>query len=94
MEDEYRQVLLRLPLDVVQILDRQAKERGLTRNAFIIYIAKAFETGVVMIADPITWGKWREQELDQVARTARVVARKEVKLVLVEEGFTTTPYET
>jgi hypothetical protein len=88
-----KQLMIRVPPDIVAMYDKAAKERGHTRNSFFTFLAKAFDNNLVMVMDPIAWGAWKDEEKKQVCRTARVVARQEAKLVLIEEGFTTTPYD-
>lgn len=93
MTTKYRQTAFRLSEPSLAALDRAAKERGLTRNGMIEYLCQALEKETILIVDPTTIGKLKDFLLEQVARTARVTARKETRLVLTEEGFTTTRFE-
>ena len=90
--DNSKQLLLRASPETIAKYDKAAKLRGHTRNSFFTFLAQALDENLLMIMDPITWAAWKEEEKDQVSRTARVVARKEATLVLVEQGFTTSPY--
>ena len=73
--------------------DKAAKERGHTRNSMFVFLARALDSNLLLILDPVAWAAWKDEEKKQVCRTARVVARQEAKLVLQEEGFTSSPYE-
>ncbi len=90
---EVKYVSFRLPTKILPMLDKQAAMRGMSRNGFVIYMARAFDLGLVMIEDPSTYGAWKQEQLNQVCRTARVAARDEVQLFMLENGYTTSEYQ-
>jgi len=90
--DDRRSILMRGTPEILDWWDHAAKERGLTRNGLFAYVATAFGQGTILIADPVTLGKFKQEVMNQILRTVRVVARKETRLSLNEEGFTTTPF--
>lgn len=88
-----RQMMAKIPHEDMATLDREARERGMSRVQFLIYLARAFENNLVLITDWNTWGKFKQSITNEMVRAARMAAREEVKLYLHEEGFTSSPYE-
>ena len=87
-----KQILLHLTEDAVAAMDRAAKERGMTRSNFVQYVMTAFGAGTVLMSDPTTWKAWKDYQDELLEHTARVIARQEARLVLEEEGFTTSRF--
>lgn len=85
--------MFRLTPEVIEYLDEACRYTGHTRNSLLTWWLIAYHNELMMIGDHLTWAKWKQEEKNQVCRTSRVVSRQEAKLVLHEEGYTTSKYE-
>ncbi len=86
------QVLVHLTDTAFDAMNKAAKERGMTRSNFVEYVMTAFGAGTVLMSDPTTWKAWTDYQNELLEHTARVIARQEARLVLEEEGFTTSRF--